>query len=236
MARGYPGVISAILSLPFIIGGGYLYWGSKFGYTFVVPILGLPGGLAPSLFVIPHSNLRIIGISMLVFGIFILLIGLYVKFATLSTPRIQDEEEILETRHPSQRVAISKVGASIPFLIAGIYFLLLTIIPYVYPTSIFIIGLYFFSSGLKTYWANSLTRYYVTDQRVIKDYRFLSLRRQEIPLEKIRGVEERRSITEMIVGLGNIQIASGGGGGSVRIALRNMRDSAGFAEIIRDLM
>lgn len=224
MARGLPALWSGLLSIPFFGTGIYL--------SFL-----LQNGVTSSGFTIPISDLKLLGVPFLVFGGFVLLVGVYIQFvAAPSAPRIRDDEEFVDNRHPSQRVALAKVIIGMPALIAAVYLLFFTLVPYVYPTIFLFFGLYFFSSGLKIYWANTLTSYWVTTQRIIKEYRFLSLRRQEIPLDKIRAVEERKSITEMMVGLGNIQVASGGGGGAVSVTMRNVGDSTGFADELRDLM
>ncbi|WP_332900100.1 PH domain-containing protein [Haladaptatus sp. CMSO5] len=122
-----------------------------------------------------------------------------------------------------------------PLLITTVYLLYFTNIPYVYPTITFVLGLFTFSTGLHTYWTNTLTNYYVTNNRVIHEYRFISLARHEIPLSKIRGVQERKSVTESLVGLGNVRVASGGGS-SLEIRMRNMHDSESFADEIRNVM
>lgn len=223
MGRGYPAIWSTVLSLPFFGGGLYLYF---------VP----PERLQFSTVSVPPSDLQQIGLPLVAFGVFIMLLGFYVQFATPPKPSLQSDEKLIKSQHPSQRVAVSKTITSIPFLVAAVYLLFFTKHPYVYPTAAFLLGLYFFSSGLKTYWMNTLTAYYITSQRVISEYRFISLRRQEIPLSKVRGVEERRSIMEALVGLGNIRVASGGGGGSVRLAIRNIRDPTNFANELRNLI
>lgn len=224
MGRGYPALWSTLLSIPFASAGAYLFLMQQSGFS-------LPG------VTLPASDLQLLGVPLMVFGAFVFVIGLYFQIVSApSAPRLQENEDVVDSRHPSQRVALSKIIIGIPILGVAGYLLFFTLVPYVYPTIIFVVGLYFFSSGLKTYWANTLTSYYVTTQRVMKEYRFLSLRRQEIPLDKIRGVEERKSITEAVVGLGNIQVASGGGGGSVRIVMRNVGDSTGFADELRNLM
>lgn len=224
MGRGYPAVLSFILSIPFFAFGGLLVLGP------------FDGGLIPGV-TVPQSDLHLIGLSILVFSLFILAGGFYFQYISRpSAPQLREDEEIVDNRHPSQRVAITKATVGIPLLIITGYLLFFTTIPYVYPTLTLIFGLFFFSSGLKTYWANTLTAYYVTTRRVIKEYRFLALRRQEIPLDKVRGVEERKSVSEAIVGLGNIRVVSGGGGGSVRISMRNISESTEVAEMLRKLM
>lgn len=210
MTRGKPALWSAILGLPFVLTGGWLYLGqAQFPAT-----LGVPFAF---------------------FGLFIVVVGVYVHVVGPSTPRLQDGEEVLEKRHPTQRVALVKVAVGVPLLAAAMVLLFATRLPYVYPTVCLLAGLYFFSVGLHTYWTNTLTSYYVTTERIIKEYRFLSLVRREIPHSKVRGVQERKSIAESLVGLGNVRVASGGGG-SLEIVMSNMEGSEGFADAIRDLL
>lgn len=212
MTRGLPAVWSTALGFIFGVVGIYLYAGQN---------------THPSLF----------GAPFILFGLFIIIIGVYVHFvAAPHPPSIQQNEAIIETRNPTQKVAFLKIAVSLPFLLVAIYLLFLTLVPYVYPTTTLLLGLYLLSSGLLTYWKNTLTSYYVTTERVIKVYRFISLVQQEVVLNKVRGVEERRSFTEAIVGLGNIRIASGGGGGTLEVVVKNVEDSTEFADEIRSLI
>lgn len=222
MSRGRAAIWSTILSLPFVVLGAYLY---------LIPELNLklPGTTVPA------SDLQLVGVPMMIFGIFIIVIGIYIQFTGPSEPSFREGETLVDTRIPSQRVAISQIAIGLPILGVAGYLLLFTRSPYLYPTLTFLVGLFFYSRGLKTYWVNTLTTYYVTTNRVISIYRFISLRRQEIPLNKIRGIEERKSILETIVGLGNIRIASGGGGGSVQLNIRNIEKSTSFADDIRTM-
>ena len=212
MARGLPAVWSTLLGLTFGVLGGYLYFGqdtypAEFGFPFTV------------------------------FSVFIILIGLYIHFvAAPDPPTFQEDEEIIGTRNPTQKVALVKIVSSFPFLASFVYLLFFTVEPYVYPTVSLLIGLYQLSTGLLTYWKNTLTTYYVTTERVIKAYRFISLIQVEVPLHKIRGVEERQSLTETLVGLGNIRVASGGGGGTLEIVIQNIENPTQFADEIRALL
>lgn len=223
MARGYPAIWSTLAALPFLIGGVYVY---------LMPPerIQIPGATIAS------SDLQLISLSLILFAVFIFIIGLYVQFAAPTSPSLQEGESIVEKRNPSQRVAFSKGVLCIPFFVATLYLLYYTVLPYMYPTVTFLVGLYFFSSGIKTYWVNTLTQYLATSKRVISEYRFISLKRQEIPLDKIRGIEERKSILETLAGLGNIRIASGGGGGSVQLNIKNIEDSSMFANELRELV
>lgn len=207
MARGEPALWSALLGTPFVVAGAWLYLGQQ-QYP---PIVGLP----------------FVG-----FGAFVVMVGLYVHTVVPSELRTGDGEELVSTRHPTQRVATAKVAIGLPLLFLTLYLLYFTMVPYVYPTLALVVGLYTFSVGLHTYWTNSLTTYYLTSDRVIKEYRFLSLVRQEVPRQKIRGVQERKSFIEAFVGLGNVVVAAGGGR-ALEIRMTNMERSESFADDVR---
>lgn len=208
MARGLPAFWSTVVALPFFVGG-YL--------------LATTGGQYP-----PE-----LGQVFVLFGAFIMVLGLYVHFvAAPSPPDLAPSENLLATQHPSQRVAAVKIALGLPFLLAGIYLLHFTMRPYVQPTLALVVGLYLVTTGVYTYWTNSLTTYYVTDQRVVRSYRFLSRITEEVPFDKVRGVAERRSFGETLVGLGNVAVTTGVGDG-LTIRLRNVENSNRLAKIVR---
>ncbi|TKX35352.1 PH domain-containing protein [Halorubrum sp. CGM5_25_10-8B] len=210
MARGKPAVWSTLLGLPFIGTGAYTY----FVELEIPSLLGLPFA---------------------VFGGFIIIMGLYIHFvAAPESPTMRENERLVDKRHPTQRVALVRICLGLPLLAVTVYLMFFSQVPYVYPTGTLLVGLYFFSNGLQVYWSNSLTTYYLTNRRIIREYRLISLIRQELPLDKVRGVEERKSVTEAIVGLGNVKVASGGGGGSLKIVMRNMERSTKFADQVRE--
>lgn len=211
MAASKPGLWSALLGLPFVGAGAWLYAGQT---------------------QYPDTT----GVPFVFFGLFVCLTGLYVQLiGRPESPGMQEGEEIVATRHPTQRVALVKLVGSIPFLVATVYLLYFTQVPYVYPTVSLLVGLFLFSTGLYRYWSNLLTTYYVTTERIIKEYRFFALRRDELPLDKVRGVQERKSVTELMVGLGNVRVASGGGR-SLEIVMQNMGRPEQFAAEIRNAM
>lgn len=208
MARGLPAVWSTLLGAPLLGIGVYL----AVGDTSYPPSFGVP---------------------YLLFGGFVVVLGLYIHFvAAPDKPRMSEDEEIIDTRHPVQRASFVKIGIGLPLLLLATYLYFFTIQPYVYPTLALVAGLYLFSTGLQTYWANSLTTYYLTNDRVIKEYRLVSLVRQEIQLSKVRGVEERKSLIESLVGLGNVRVSTGGGG-SLQVVVSNIQMSTTFADEIR---
>jgi hypothetical protein len=51
----------------------------------------------------------------------------------------------------------------------------------------------------------------------------------------VRGVSENKSITEMLVGLGNVSVSTGAGS-ELTIKFRNIEKSDDVAEIIRNQM
>lgn len=209
MSRGNPRLWSTVMAIPFVIAGLWLYIG-KTGYPSTV------------------------GLPFLFFAIFISAVGTYVHYVGApNQPELQEGDELIVSRHPTQRVALVKIVSSVPFLLLTVYLFFYTIYPYVYPTVAFLAGLYLFSGGLHTYWTNLLTTYYVTSERVIKEYRLVSLVRQEVPLQKVRGVQERKSVIETFVGLGNVRVASGEGR-SLEIIMKDMGRSEQFASKVRN--
>lgn len=208
MARGRPGVVGAVLGLPLVAGGAYVW-------------LAAPGGPAA------------VGPPLVGFGLFLLLVGLYIQFlGAPDPPALQEGEELLAVRRPAQYSAIVTTLIGLPLLAAGLYLLFGTRVPYIYPGLVGLAGVYLFSTGLHTYWRNTLTSYYVTSERIVMEYRFLSLKRNEIPFERVRGVEERRSAIDSLVGLGNVLVRSGGGA-DLEVEVRHVVDSTELAETVR---
>lgn len=212
MSRGLPAVWSTLMGAPFALAGGWVWFGETTG---VPPKVGLP-------------------ISS--FGLFIIGIGLYIHFvAAPDHPQMREDEILIDTRTPANRAAITKTVVGFVFLLAAGYLLFFTFTPYAYPTASFVVGLWVFSTGFHNYWTNTLTTYYVTDRRLIREYRFISLVRQELPFDKVRGVRESKSLWEALVGLGNVRVSSGGGQ-SLEITIQNIYRTTRFADKIREQM
>lgn len=211
MARGYPALWSGLLGA-LLIGTGLI----GAGQTTTVP---------------SEAGLPFVG-----FGVFVIIIGVYIQFvAAPDAPTMRDGEDLIATRNPAQRAAACKAGIGVGLLLGTGYLLFGTFLPYIYPLVALAAGLYLFSTGLFAYWTNTLTTYYVTNRRLIKEYRFISLVREEVPFDKVRGVEERRSVWETLVGLGNVRVASGGGD-TLEVIVNNIYTPTEFADQVRSLL
>ncbi|MBX0286271.1 PH domain-containing protein [Haloarcula salinisoli] len=217
MARGMPAVWSTVFGLPIVVFGVLL-----FGFQSLLPLPAEPGTPA------------IVGAVIAAFGLFIIATGVYVHYVVAPTaPRMRDGEQVVDERDPAQRNALGQAVVGLPVLATGGYLLYFTALPLVYPTVAFAVGLYLFSTGLHRYWRNTLTTYFVTTQRVLEEYRFISLRRNEVPHSKVRAVEERRSAWDSLFGLGNVAVRSGSGG-QLTVAVEEVYESGALAETIRD--
>jgi len=199
-------VWSVLLGLPLLAGGVALHTADRYLQSFGEPVAVLGG--------------------------FVILLGLVVQSQNPSPPSFRDDEDVLATKTPNQRPAILKGVVSLPCLAGAGYLLYMTKLPYAYPTAAFFVGLYLYSSSLMSYWQNALTTFYLTNQRVISVFRFLTLDRKEIALTDIRLIQEQESIWEKLVGLGNIRIAAGVE--DLEIVANNIRDPTVFADQIRD--
>ncbi|MBC9986817.1 PH domain-containing protein [Haloferax sp. AS1] len=216
MARGLPALWSSVFGLPLVAAGAYL---SGF-------VAELSGGS-------PSQSSPAAGLIISVFGLFILAMGWYVHFVTApETPQMRADEHLVEARNPAQRSALAEAALAVPLLSLGGYLLYFTHRPLYQPTIAFGGGLFLFSRGIYRYWQNTLTTYSLTNQRIIEEYRFISLLRNEVPLEKARGVEETRSAWDSLFGLGNVRIRSGASGG-LTVAVEQVYDPADFAGQVR---
>jgi hypothetical protein len=217
MTRGRPALWSAAFGAPFVVLGAYVY-AFQSQYPLVADQPSIP---------------RVAGLPLVLFGLFVVGLGVYVRrVGTPGEPTMREGERIVAERHPSQRGALLRTGSSVPFLGAGLYLLYFTTHPLVYPTLSLAAGLYLFSTGVHEYWRNTLTTYVLTNRRIVEEYRFVSLVRNEVPLEKVRAVREHRSFVDALFGLGSVGVRAGASG-DLSVSVRAIYDSTAFADAIR---
>lgn len=218
MTRGQPAVWSTAFGVPLLALGVYVY-----GFQSEFQLVANQPEASPAA-----------GLPLVLFGLFVIGIGLYVEYvAAPDAMSMRDGESLLDTRTPALRNALGQAFAGLPVLLGAAYLLFFETYPYVYPTVAFAAGLYLFSTGLLRYWRNTLTRYLVTNQRVVKEYWFLSVVRNEIPFEKVRAVQERRTLWDALYGIGSVAVRSGSEG-SLTIEIDGVYESEDLAELIRD--
>ncbi|WP_227374083.1 hypothetical protein [Haladaptatus halobius] len=110
MARGKTIIWSSILGFPFVLAGGLLL-----DETQLPTALGLP---------------------FILFGLFVVGTGAYIQWqSSPSQPHLRDGEELIDYRHPTQRVAAVKIVLSYPFLLSTMHFLFFTFLPLHLPNS-----------------------------------------------------------------------------------------------------
>lgn len=207
MGRGRSAAWSVLLGLPLLAGGLALHTADRYLQSLGQPVAALGG--------------------------FVVVMALVVHLINPSPPTFRAGETVLDERRPNPRPAVMKAVSSVPFFVAAGYLLYYTRRPYAYPTAAFFLGLYLYSGGLLGYWQNALTSFHLTDQRLVKVYRFLSLERKEIAMGNVQMIQERKSIWETLVGLGNVRVAAGVE--DLEIVARNIREASSFAEAVRDL-
>jgi hypothetical protein len=200
-----------------IAGGIYLY-----GYAERYPLVASQPTTSP-----------VVGLVVAAFGLFVVGMGVYVQYvAAPEAPQMRDGEHVVEDRNPAQRNALAEALVAVPLLGLGGYLLYFTQRPLYQPTIVFGTGLFLFSRGLYRYWQNTLTTYLLTNQRVVEEYRFVSLLRNEVPLEKVRGVEEHRSAWDSLFGLGNVAVRSGSSSG-LTVSVDEVYEPTEFADLVR---
>lgn len=189
MARGAPRLWGALLGAPTVGGGVYALTAGT----------GAPGA---------------IGYPLVVFGAAAVVIGAYVGRVSPEAVAVDPVQEF----KPSQLGAYLLGIGSFPFLFATLYLLYGTTVPYLWPTLTFVAFVVLFVKGAARYWQNTLTTYYVTEDRVISEYRFLSLKRSSISHDDITNVARVQSVTETLTGLGTVRVTVAGSG----LALRDL--------------
>ena len=94
-------------------------------------------------------------------GILLMSIGLYMSLmGIVPSPSLLPGETQLERRNPTMKPAYARMAFSIPFFLVAGYLAFLTMMPYIYPTAIFLCGLFFFFKGTMRYMRNLQTNYY----------------------------------------------------------------------------
>lgn len=186
MSRSLPHLVGTIVGGLFVLTGGYVYVEQT-----------------------PAPNE--IGLTLALFGTGVFLTGWYVYRASPDPIDFGTDEQVITIVEPNQLVAVLRlVFGGVMLLVAG-YLLFATEVPFVYPTLVFTFGFAILLAGLVRYWKNTLTTHYVTTQRIVSEYRFISLNRQIIQVDDIIGVNHRQSPLESLVGYGSVLVSSGGG-------------------------
>lgn len=217
MTRGRPAVWSSVFGAPFVAVGVYVCW-----FQSQYPLVADQPTAPP-----------VAGVPLVLFGLFVVGLGVYVQLVAVpGRPTMRENERVVDERDPAQRGALLKAVSSVPFLTGGLYLLYFTTHPLVYPTVVLAVGLYCFSTGVHEYWRNTLTSYVLTNRRLLEEYRFVSLSRNEVPLDKVRAVRERRSFVDTLFGLGNVYVRAGATG-DLSVTVESVYDSTEFADEIR---
>ena len=171
----------------------------------------------------------------LVTGILILSGGLYFGFfGTQTNLELLPGERYLVLRRPSMKPAFTLMILSLPFFVAAGYLLFTEQSYPIYYFVLFLVAVYLYFRGIIRYWLNHHVAYYVTDWRVVRMRRFLSLYTTEIPVRAINSISETRSFAEVMSGRGSVLVASGIGN-LHKIRLRDIDDPGPVARTIRQL-
>ena len=203
-------VVSALIAVPFMLGGVYGFAIGDFPQWASFTIL-------------------LVGVGLMVLGLYMSLTGV-----VPSPPLIAGEQQLV-MRHPAQKPAYARIIFSIPFFLGALYLMEFTEFPYIYPFIPFVLGLYLFFKGAMRYLRNLHITYTVTDRRVVHMYRFLWLNTKEIPVARIISISESRSFFEIITGRGSVVVASGIGERQV-IRIEEINDPGPVAETLRTLL
>ncbi len=149
--------------------------------------------------------------------------------------RFSEGEEVILKIHPSLKPSFGKIFIGLLILLPGLYYYLygkINIISYIF----YFFGVLVILHGLSDLVVALRTTYYVTNMRILKEYRSpMKLEVTEIPIGKIRGIETRKGFWEVLFKLGQVVVASGAGR-YFEIRFRYIDNAEKVAEEIRSLL
>ena len=222
-------LVSAILATPFLLFGAYGLLTQTQGVEFLQGFQGVQGGEVATIPLWASFVILVVGGALMAIGLYMTLAGV------APTPPLSPGEEELVMRHPTMKPAYARLIVSIPFFLVAGFMVTTTMLPYVYPFVLFLIGLYFFFKGAMRYLRNLHITYTVTDRRVVHMYKFLWLDTKEIPVSRIISISEARNFFEILTGRGSVVVASGIGKRQV-IRIEEINDPGPVAEALRSLL
>ena len=168
-----------------------------------------------------------IGLAALGIGLGIVLLGFYVHLISADGFEPAAYEQVLVQAHPRTPFVKTKSLLGLVFLSAAGYWLFSTRVPYVYPTVSIFLGGALFATGTWTYWQNTLTSYYLTDERVVTETCFLGSDDSHLHLEKIKSRRVNRPFYLRLFGLGDITLDVGD---RQYYLIRHIEESETFSE------
>ena len=171
------------------------------------------------------------GVFLLV-GFFLATIALISIGRVLPSLMLVQGEELLVSRNPTMKPAFARMLLSTPFFAGAAWLFEFTVVPYVFPFSLFVLAMYLFFKGAMRYLRNLHITYTVTDRRVVQQYRFLWLYTKEIPSNRVISISEARSFFELITGRGSV-IVSSGIGERQTVRMEDISDPGPVTESIR---
>ncbi|ADQ69096.1 hypothetical protein C499_06080 [Halogeometricum borinquense DSM 11551] len=168
------------------------------------------------------------------FGLFAILGGTYSYLLSPQTMTPRGGEAIVFQTEPTQWVAGSKSVGGLALASIGVWGIAETSLPLAYPVCVSVVGVWFYTLGLTRLWRNSLTKYYVTTDRVVETYQLLSVTQKTMPQRQVQGIEKRKTLIERLLSVGHVRIESAGDTGTSRIIARNIRDPTQLVNAIRE--
>lgn len=194
----------------------FLLWGVLLG----APLLALGAWMHQTAGTLPAGT----GYPFVVLGVFAIALGAYVTYAA---PESESYNTVV-VFEPTNLLAYAYAVFSFASLAVTLYLLYGTEVPYLWPGLAFLVFLVGYLKALFLLFKNMLTTYYVTPDRLISEYRFLSLTRTSFEHEDVTNVTRRQSALETLLGLGTVRVSVPSG----TITLDNLRNPDEAEEVL----
>jgi len=201
------------------------------GWSFLVALPLIVGGL-----LILQTNTPLptaLAYPPLALGSFVWVGGVVTHLSAPPWPQTYQGERILASTTPTRRVAAAKTVFGLAGIGLGTVLLLNVSIPLAYPILTLLGGTYLYSRNIFQFWVNSLTRYFLTTQRLIQAYQLLSVRTKSVPMARIQATEQSQTLLERIFGIGHVVVESAGDSQTSRITARAIEHPNALSEALQ---
>lgn len=168
-------------------------------------------------------------------GMTVVMLGLNASIIQRPGLSLAPGEEVVEMRRPSLKPPFARIAAGVLIFAAAGFWQWLGPAPYVHSLALLAVGACIYLLGVATYWRNTRTAYYVTNQRVVRMYRFISLVTTEIPIGNVNFISLSRSFFEILTGRGGVQVASGIGARR-KVHMKEIDNPEPVAQAIQELV
>lgn len=141
-------------------------------------------------------------------GVVMVIFGIIFVFSRPQLDLIQGEDP-LAVRRPSVKPAFAWIMMSVPFFAAAGFLVWFTFVEYLWPFLLFLCGTWLYLRGVASYWISRHTLYCVTNQRVLRRYRFIQVSNNSVRHTQSPVTSWDQNPLQRLTGMGRLRVVAG---------------------------